>query len=341
MPFGLLLDVSFVGALDRHLVNPFPINEPAPGSAWLPQNQDPTVTAKFNGTTSLPIDMTRPYQGYGAIWNYTFGGTSNYNALQISVNRRVGKRLQFGGFYTWSKALGTASQLYTSSNNPWDTKKADYGPLTFDRTQVVTFNYIYNVPGVRTGSFIDNKVGRAILNGWELSGITSFASGAPGNVGYNIQNVSTLNQQITGVQDVSPRVKMTCEPNLGPGSNRSMYQWINTGCISPAAVGSWGMDSSLNYIRGPGTNNWDTSLFKNFRYTSSESRYIQLRLETYNTLNHTQFSGFNSTATFNAGGQITNLPTGSGGPANNRLGFGALNAVRAARVLQIAAKIYF
>jgi hypothetical protein len=254
----------------------------------------------------------------------------------VSANRRMGRRLQFGIGYTWSKALGTASQLYTSGNNPWDTRKADYGPLTFDRTQLVTLNYIFNVPGIPKGNALDNAVTRLLVNGWELSGIASFASGAPGNVGYSISGVSNLNQQITGVQTVSPRVRFTCEPNLGSSADRTMYQWVNTGCFAPALKGSTGMDSSLNYIRGPGTNNWDMSLYKNFRYTSNERRYMQVRLESYNTFNHTQFSVWNSSVVFSSTGQVTNLPS-----ATNRFGFGALNAVRSPRILQIAAKIYF
>ena len=343
LPLNLLLDIGYVGTQQRHLVNPFQINSPAPGSAWLPENQDPTVTAKYDGTTTLPVDMTRPYKGYGTIWDYTMGGTANYNALQVSVNRRMSRTFQFGAFYTWSKSLGTASQLYTSSNNPWNTRKADYGPTTFDRTQVVTFNYIYNLPGVKKGSVLDNPVTRVLINGWELSGITSFSSGQPDNVSYNVTGVSNLNQRITGVQDVAPRVVMTCEPNLGTSGQRTIYNWVNSSCFSPASVGSWAMDSSLNYIRRPGMNNWDMSLFKNIKFSSNESRYIQLRLESFNTFNHAQFSDFNRTITFKAinDSTITNLPS-----ATNRFGFGALNTIRAVgaggpRVLQIAAKIYF
>jgi hypothetical protein len=83
------------------------------------------------------------------------------------------------------------------------------------------------------------------------------------------------------------------------------------------------------------------SLFKNIQM--GERVRAQLRLEAYNVFNHTQWAGFNNTVQFNAAGQVVNLPTQTGGPANNRFGFGSLNAVRnnSQRILQIAAKLYF
>ena len=102
------------------------------------------------------------------------------------------------------------------------------------------------------------------------------------------------------------------------------------------------MDSGWDRLRGPGYNNWDMSLFKKIHLGKEESRYLQLRLETFNTPNHTEWNTVNLNATFNTAGQITNLPAALGGNGG-RFGFGALNTVRAnsQRILQIAAKFYF
>jgi hypothetical protein len=160
---------------------------------------------------------------------------------------------------------------------------------------------------------------------------------------------TTLNEEMTGNADWAARPTITCNPNLSRGS-RTMYEYINTSCFSPAHVGSTGMDSDLRPFRGPGINNFNTSFFKNFQFGKSEQRYLQLRMETYNTLNHTQWggavsnnyeaAGFNDNPTFNAAGQITNLPSAVGG-GGGRFGFGALNAPRAPRTLQLGLKIYF
>jgi hypothetical protein len=199
-------------------------------------------------------------------------------------------------------------------------------------------------------SFTNNAGGKYILDGWQLSGLTAMTSGAPTNVTFSSLITPTgtltgaaLNRAITGSEDVAPRVRFTCNPKLAH-DEKSIYKFVNTSCFAPSAVGSQGFDSGFNQLRGPGTHTWDMSVFKKIMFT--ETRFIQLRLEAYNVFNQTQWSGFNSAATFNATtGAITNLPAQAGGSPNTGRfsGFGALNNVRAnsQRILQIAAKIYF
>jgi len=195
----------------------------------------------------------------------------------------------------------------------------------------------------RPNSFLGNAVGKAVFDGWQLSGLTSISSGAPVNVSYSISGVGAqqLNRQITGSEDVAPRIVFTCNPNL-PKDARSIDAFIDTSCLAPAAKGSQQMDSGLNRIHGPGLHQWDMNVFKNIQVGEKGPR-IQLRLEAYNAFNHTQWGGLNLAAQFNAAGQLINRPTQLGGSANNRFGFGALNSVRgnSQRILQVAAKLYF
>jgi hypothetical protein len=223
-----------------------------------------------------------------------------------------------------------------------DARNANYGPLGLDRTQSLSINYIYDVPTLaRPGSFLDNPGGKNIIDGWQLSGLTSISSGAPVNVTYNVSGVAgaTSNRTITGSEDVGPRVVLTCNPNL-PRSERTIDRWIDTSCFAPAAKGSTQMDSGFNRLRGPGVNQWDMNVFKNIQL--GERVRAQLRLEAYNVFNTPQWGSFNGTVTFNAAGQAINLPTQLGG-TGGRLGFGALNSIRgnSNRILQIAAKLYF
>jgi hypothetical protein len=150
---------------------------------------------------------------------------------------------------------------------------------------------------------------------------------------------TTLNREITGSETIGPRPVLTANPNLSPG-DRNIYAWFNTAVVLPAVRGSQGTDSALRPLRGPGVNDFDLSLFKNIYYAHGEGRYIQLRCESFNALNKTQWSGVNTSAIFNAAGLITNLPTAEGG-GGGRFGFGAANAVRSARIIQLAAKFYF
>ena len=332
LPWNLFTEISYVGTQSRHLWLAQPINLVALGSAWLPSTQDPT-NPKSDGSVNLAANVYRPYAGYTNAIDYTWGTNNNYNALQASLNRRVGKGLQIGVSYTWSKALGVGVGHIN------DTRTAGYGPLAQDRTQSLVVNYIYSIPDVHKASFLDNAPTRMVLNGWRLSGLTSVSSGAPVNVTYSVSGTAgtTLNRMITGSEDVAPRVVFTCNPNKSAG-DRTMDAFINTSCFAPAQKGSVGLDSGYNRLRGPGLQNWDISLFKNIPIT--EHAHAELRLEAFNAFNHAEFSSFASSITFNAAGQVANLPTQLGG-TGGRFGFGTLNAVRPQRILQVGAKFYF
>ena len=341
LPFGMTVDAAWVGNLSRHLPYSRSYNDPAFGSAWQPQNQDLTLgTPKNNGDTTLPVNLYRPYVGLGSIPMTAWGASSNYNGLQVQATRRMSRGLEFTVGYTWSKALDLADAYNT--NIPLQMTRNDfYGPAGFDRTQALVLTYIYHLPNLANGNFMNNRVGHLVFNGWEFSGITSFASGAPSTLSYSLSGIGSaqVNREITGSETIGPRVVLTGNPNLSPG-DRTMYSWINTSVVAAPLKGSRGADSSQRQFRGPGTNNFDLSLFKNIAYFRGEGRYLQLRFESFNAFNHTQWSGINSSATFNAAGAITNLPTAVGG-TGGRYGFGALNGVRAARIIQLAAKFYF
>jgi hypothetical protein len=332
LPLHLFADISYVGSQSRHLWLAQPFNIAPFGSAWLPSTQDPTTTPKFDGTTNIGVNTYRPYAGYTNAIDYSWGTSNNYNSLQVALNRRAGP-VQFGLSYIWSKALGV------SVGHPTDTRKAGYGPVPQDRTQSLAINYIYDIPSAaRKGSFLDNAVSRIVFNGWQLSGLTSVASGAPVNVTYSVSGIGTqqLNRMTTGSEDIAPRIVLTCNPNI----QGSIDAFINTSCFQPAAKGSVGLDSGYNRIRGPGLQNWDMSLFKNV--SIRERARIQLRLEAYNAFNHAEWGSVNTSAMFNASGKIINFPTQLGG-TGGRLGFGALNSIRTGsqRIVQIAAKFIF
>jgi hypothetical protein len=333
LPWKLFGEISFVGSQSRHLWLAQPFNQAPFGSAWQPYSQDPT-NPKSDGSANLKVDAYRPYAGYTNGTDYTWGTSANYNSLQSSINRRVG-RVQLGAAYTWSKALGVGAGHQTN------TRAYGYGPLTQDRTQSLVVNYVYDLPGLSRRGFIDNAAARVVLNGWQLSGIASFASGAPINPTYNVSGVgaTTLNRTITGSEDVAPRVVFTCNPNQSMG-DRNIDAFLNTACFAPAAKGSIGLDSGYDRLRGPGLSNWDMSLFKNV--SIKEKAHLQLRLEAFDAFNHAEWATINSVITFNGAGQITNLPTQLGG-TGGRFGFGSENTIRGnlQRVLQIAAKFYF
>jgi hypothetical protein len=214
LPMQILLDVSYVGTQSRHLAMLNPFNAVPYGSAWLPQNQDPGLgrPVTTDGTTALPANLYRPYPGYAGgastsgqsvTGQYSFGASANYNALQISLNRRLGRGLQFGGVYTWSKALGIADTSCGATGSACghllDTRQANYGVLNLDRTQGLTFNYIYDIPSLqRFGGFFASGAGKQMFGGWQFSGLSSFSVGAPVTPTYTLTGIgqAELNRRI-------------------------------------------------------------------------------------------------------------------------------------------------
>jgi hypothetical protein len=274
-------------------------------------------------------------------------GAKTYH-LQVSANRRMSRKMTFGVAYTFGKALGTADSIYNASAIPGQVRSANYGRLAYDRTHSLVVNYTYTFPkAIRGSGMLNNPATRLLLNDWQFSGISTFRSGSPSQVGWNVTG-QNLNQVITGNPDYGPRVVVNGNPATG---DRSLLQWFNTGVFAPASRGSQGNDSGISYLTLPGANQTDFTLFKNVPFTHNERRYIQFRAEAYNVLNLTQWSGVNTTATFASlsSNVITNLPLGvaTGTQNGGRFGFGAANAVRnvggtaAGRVLQLALKVYF
>jgi hypothetical protein len=108
LPYNIVLDTAYVGALSRHLQDNRNLNYVPYGTAYLPQYQDPTITSSLPGGAALPAQFLRRMIGIGDINLYEGSATGNYNSLQVSLNRTVG-RLFLGMAYTWSKDLTTAS----------------------------------------------------------------------------------------------------------------------------------------------------------------------------------------------------------------------------------------
>jgi hypothetical protein len=306
---GTVVDVSYVGSLSRHLslarnINPIPML-----ARFQPQNRDPSQT-----NSPLADNFLRPYLGYGNITVYQFMGTGNYNSLQISVRRRFSHGLQLGASYTLSKALGVASSDTEGISPYWSPRVRDYGPLNFDRRQSLVLNYTYDLPRTRSGW----RPARWVLDNWQLSGITIFQSGSPFTPGF-----STTDAQDIGGSTESARIDVVGDPTRGaePGT------FFNTLAFARPQQGTLG-NAGSNVIYRPGINNWDISVGKRFRI-SSERRTLLVRAEMYNAWNHTQFSGLYTTARFNPQGQQVDV------------NFGTPNAARAARSIQLSARLVF
>ncbi|MBI4876314.1 MAG: hypothetical protein HY822_16890, partial [Acidobacteria bacterium] len=276
----IIADVSYVGSLSRHFlwqrdVNAIPIG--AQHYDLHPENLDPTTGRAFSA------NFLRPLQGWGSIEMYEFASTASYNSLQASVQRRMHRGIQIGFAYTFSKVLGTAASDTTNVSAFFDPRTWNYGPLSHDRTHVASLRYNWILP--RLGRRLHSKAVGRLADGWEISGISRFMTGAPYTPGYSLVS----GQDITGTATEGARINIL-DPQAPPLEGR----------FGPPARGTFG-NAGVGIMRQPGMNNWDISLFRSLKI--GERRTAQLRLETYNTFNHTQFNSLNTTARFDAQAQ--------------------------------------
>jgi hypothetical protein len=274
---GIVLGIGYQGELGRHLPYHYELNQGLPGT----------------GLAGLPL------MGIGrtaSTMAYTYGLTSNYNALQINLTKRMGHGLQFQGAYTWSKALGytTESGLLQNPSN----LRSNYGPADYDRQHMLTIAHVWDLPfGTGTQHMNHGMVGQ-ILGNWAINGVFTWASGTPFNVFADPLFFGGPNGTVFA--NVNGQVQITDQR----GPNQAFF---NTSAFAPPAAGSFS-NQPRNFLRGPGFRNYNLSLFKTFAFM--ERYKFEIRGEAYNLTNSPHFT--NPQVQLNSGefGTITNVGNG-------------------------------
>jgi len=343
LPKAVRLDLNYVGSISRHLMEVTNINGIPYGADFLPQNQDPTLTATSStilGSNALSSNFLRPYQGYGAINLEGFGATGNYNSLQAKLDRHFASGLFVSSAFTWSKCLGTAFGDGDSFRIDNLSRYALYSPCSYNIPFNLVVNYVYPLPGASHWGALNNVVTRAVSDGWQIAGLSQFRNGTPYSVGFSVPSYG--NNQLTGSQDFGARVWLVGDPLAGI-SGSDPYSRINAAAFRPPMVGSIGIESPKNYLVGPGVNDWDMALQRQFKL--KERLKLNFRADAFNIFNHAQFNGINSTINFTSitNPTPTNLPYRSDGTFNvsNKNGFGTVSGVRSPRVMQLMVKVTF
>lgn len=307
--YGTVVDLAYVGTRSRFLERSQNINQIPYGARFSAANRDPTNNA------ALPADYYRPLPGLAAVSVIRNIGFANYDSLQLSVNRRFTRGLQFGLAYTFSKArdVNGGIPLYQPYRD-WA-----YGPTNDSQPHALVINYTWDIP--RASRLWKAQAVRAVLDGWQLAGVTAFASGYPVTPAFSTTDAA----DIWGGGDAGFVVR-TGDPNL-PRGDRTFLQWFDTSIFQRPTAATFGTPSR-NSIQGPGFQNWDLSLFKNIPL-GSDSRRLQFRLEAYNAFNHTQWSSINALANFDPQGRQVN--------AN----FGRITDTRPPRRMQMILRVNF
>ena len=232
---------------------------------------------------------------------------SRYNSMQASVSHTTGS-LTFLAGYTFSKCMDNASGLQDSTN-PFD-PRLSIALCNFDVTHSFVFNYNWLLP---FDKLAHGPVTKALIGGWTLTGITRFATGLPVSLSENDDN------SLIGANAVPVDVPNYAGGSvLGDTNPRHGSLYFNTSLFTPEALGQLG-NSRRRFFHGPGLNNFDMALLKNFNFT--ESKVLELRFEAFNVFNHAQF--------FNPDGEI------------NSSQFGLVTGARPSRIMQVGAKFLF
>ncbi len=326
-------------------------------------NGSQTSNNLAGSATATQVNDYRPLNTnavqYGNIDVTNHNVFSNYNGLQISATRQTG-RILFNLNYTYSKALGIRGAGADDSNGfpttPFNIQ-SNYGTESFDRRHIANAAYTFEV-----GNPVHNRVLGELANGWELSGITTFQSGAdivaintpdlsassltgqigPSNIvganGTATANPNALpvsNSVYLGTPDVTLQPTLTCNPraNLGP------RQFANGNCFGLPNFLQNG-PSILPRLAEPAY--FDTDLSAQKAFTIHEQQNIQFRVAAFNFINHpltTLSSAFPSQYELNY-----TLPNSAGfaqNSSNTTAGFGTLPFSTGRRIMELSAKYSF
>jgi Carboxypeptidase regulatory-like domain len=294
-------ELAYVGNHATHLLNFAPGNQATPSA---------NPSSPFQTREPIPVLTGVDYQILSNLF-------SNYDALEVTLKKRLTHGLSLNAAYTWSHALDVASSSNLGSGNNGffqndNDQFAEYGNADFDTRNRIALFYEYQLP-FGAGQAFGSSAGRllnAVIGGWNTLGVWSYQTGnwfSP-ELSYDSSNSDS--------QDPLPN--LICNPNQN--APHTTTAWFNTSCFAAPPEGSFG-DAGRNVILGPSFFDADLSAMKSWNL--SESRRIEFRAEFFNAFNH---------PTFPAVSELTFFDTPS---------FGQILSANPARQIQVALKFYW
>lgn len=301
-----VLTVAYIGTNGEHLTIYPNINQPVPG------------TGAAAARRAFPL--------FSTITEISHGESSEYNALQVTGERRFSHGLAFLAAYTWGHSIDVTSTTASGGvQNPL-CEECDRASSDFDIRQSLVLSWSYELPFGKGKAFGKDWNGPAdyILGGWKLNSIDTFQTGSPFSVdsGTNTEGSGggTQRANVVGNWQV---------PNQGPS------EWFNAAAFAAPPSYTYG-NSGRNIIPGPGTDQIDMSLFKNIALPWREGMRMEFRAEVFNLFNKPQFDNPNESGA-TAGAATIGVP---GASALNYAGNPAFFQ-RTSREIQLAMKLYF
>lgn len=315
-----VLDIAYVGNKVKDSVLLADLNQARPltqAEVALPAAQRPSLQAR------------RPIVGFGSISAVLPKGFSNYNALQVKLERRFIKGLYILNSFTWSKALDNGSQVLEEPNGNTGTPQdinnfaADKGIGAYDQPFNNTTSFVFELP-VGRGRWLGSDmhpVLNAIIGGWTLNGINTMTSGQP--INFRIPTSNVTNNLPTFLGGVALRPNATCDPvNHSARTNPTRDYFLPVGtCLSTPNLGTPFGTAGRNLARSDKYFNFDFAVHKEFHLPITEQTRLEFRGEFFNLFNKTNFQAATADITSSS--------------------FGVISSTFPARQIQLALKVSF
>jgi hypothetical protein len=298
---ALILVTQYVGNIAWHQNTFLPINNYPLSTSMA------TREASANGTLSTVNGLeSRTYQGFGGMSQIANILTGTYNSFQVGLRQQNRHGLSFEVDYTYAHEIDdqVGSADLNTASNPWNLKY-DKGSGSLDRRNILNINYEYLLPIFAHSSGLAHDV----LGGWEISGTAVSQSGLPwagsNTPGSGYADTVGLGGGYTNRANLSGKPQYV---KTGKGTAAG-YQYVsNAGFSQPTPA--WQGGANLGFgnegrdaVVGPGRTNFSTSIYKSFAF--SERARVELRADSFNTFNHTQFNAFNNTVSNSNFGFVT------------------------------------
>ncbi len=325
IPLRILLDVAYVGNIQRHQVIAVNLNQILPGTAYLPQYIDPRlagnnfaggVTASnpgaLPGTQTVDANLMRPYVGLGTLNAIPQVGNNRYNSLQVTANKRLSHGLSLSSAYTWGKLI-TGTESVGPFYYNW--KKYTGYAANNERGQTLSINYNYAIPALTPLLGLQkSKLAKGIFDQWSFAHVIGWMSGRLQTPSFTLQYanstsaVANLNAIFTGSPDIAPRIL----PISSPNGATDTYHQFNTSVFTLPAPGGYGM-GSRNYLLTPSTFSNDITV--THQIPVREGVGFELRASVFNLFNSPRFQDVNTAlsykmngASFASGTSLINTP---------------------------------
>jgi outer membrane receptor protein involved in Fe transport len=327
----LALSISYVGSLERKMPTEIDLNYPTFNTANPAANTAATTNARRPIQTVIPGSTN---QAFAALYQITSNQTSNYNGLQMTVEKRLSHNFSINAYFTWSKALESVEQdgtTLTGNFEDYSNPKYDHSRTDYDIREQSVISAVWKPDYFSS----QHRIARLALNGWTIAAIATMQSGIPFNIttGADNNNDGNTNDRPNVYPGKTLQVK-----NNGGSRQAAESQWFVASNLcgysitNPAACpgrGPAGSDGTIAYnaLDAPGVRDVDASIFRNFKIVDRVQ--FQLRGEATNVFNLVNLGTPVNTLTSSQAGQITGTNTTQNGGT-----FGA-------RIIQVGGRILF